>query len=62
MIDADDANGDGIPTLQFELADLLLQITDDPADLSDHCLLNNLDLNADLDCRYRPAFHDVAGH
>src|SRR5262245_54069578 len=49
MIDAHDSDCNRLPMSRSELRYLALQLIDDPIDLFDHCLRNDLNLYADFD-------------
>ncbi len=51
MVDADKSNTDRVTSTSPEMRDLFLQIADDSINLLDHCLLQDFDLDADLNCR-----------
>lgn len=61
LVDTYDCDADGIATLRFEYHRLILQIIDNTINLFDHCLCENLGLNADFNGSNRPSTHCQPG-
>src|SRR5580658_10341270 len=61
MVDADDADTDGVAGALLEVTYLLYQIANDPVDLFDHRLCQDFHLTADFNCRNRAAGDLVTG-
>jgi len=60
VIDSGDANGNWFAALSFEVLNLIFQIAYDAPNLADHCLLNDLYLNAYFNRGYLAPLDDVA--
>jgi len=60
LIDSNDSNSNWISASTLELSRLIAKIVNDPIDLFDHCLRQNLDFDADLYRGNRSSRYQVA--